>query len=273
MLGKELFAETVAVFRAARIESATAAARALVSFVLDREDFREVFVSQEQKEQLLSLITQHRAGCPVSKLIKRKYFWDHPFFVNTDVLDPRPESETLIEAVLHTIPKEAEGLLLDFGTGSGCLLETLLLQHPHLRGLGVDCSFAALQVAQENARRLGVLSRSFFLCSDWGAALNTQQKFRIIVANPPYIARHEISALSPSVLFDPLLALQGGEDGYACYRTLAPHICRLLSPQGHLFLEIGNGQGKTVKKIFNFLSYRSSYKDLSGKVRVLYFSP
>ncbi|MDR2412116.1 MAG: peptide chain release factor N(5)-glutamine methyltransferase [Holosporales bacterium] len=272
MLGKELFIEAVAVFRAAHVESATAAARALVSFVLDREDFHEVFASQEQKEQLLSLIAQHKAGCPVSKLIKRKYFWNHPFFVNADVLDPRPESETLVEAVLRTIPKEMEAFLLDFGTGSGCLLETLLLQRPHFRGFGVDCSFAALQVAQENARRLGVLSRAFFLCSDWGTALNTQQKFEIITANPPYIAHHEISTLPPSVLFDPLLALQGGKDGYACYRALASHIYHLLSPQGHLFLEIGHGQEKTVKKIFNFLFYRGSYKDLSKKVRVLHFS-
>jgi release factor glutamine methyltransferase len=272
MRGREVFAESFASLKASRIESASAATRALVSFVLGTETFQDVLVRSEQSSRIHALIERHKAGCPISKLIGRKYFWDKPFFVNAHVLDPRPDSETLIEAALRIIPENSSAHLLDFGTGSGCLLETLLFQRPHLLGLGVDCSLDALYVAQKNAFHLGVAPRAYFVCSDWGAALDPQQKWDIIVANPPYIACREIPTLPLAVRFDPLIALQGGEDGLACYRALALYIQKLLSPQGHVFLEIGPHQSAAVKEIFNFLFYRGAYQDLSGKVRVLHFS-
>jgi release factor glutamine methyltransferase len=243
-----------------------------VSFVLGTDRFQEAPVSPKQAARVRFLVTRHQKGVPVSKLVGQKPFWEYLFCVNRYVLDPRPDSETLIEAALRVIPEDFSGSLLDFGTGSGCLLETLLLQRPHMRGLGVDCSPAALRIAHKNAVRLGVASRARFVCSHWGAALNGQQKWPVIIANPPYIARKEIPMLSPSVRCDPLLALLGGDDGLECYRALAPHIQALLSPGGQVFLEIGAGQQSAVREILRSLSYRESYRDLSGRVRVLRFS-
>jgi release factor glutamine methyltransferase len=271
MRGEDVFAEGVATLRENSIASATTAARSLLTFALGTEDFRTYPVSAAEKTHFRALIAQHKAGCPVSKLIGARAFWDQTFYVNAHVLDPRSDSETLIEAVLHAIPEEATGQILDLGTGSGCLLETILVHRPHMLGIGVDCSPQALQVAQQNAMRLGVASRLHFVCSDWGAAFASQRRFDIIISNPPYVARKEMQILPKAVLHDPLIALDGGEDGVARYREIAPYIHSLLRPHGHVFLEIGRGQKHAVKKIFNFLLYSGSHRDLSKRERVLQF--
>ncbi|MDR0407147.1 MAG: peptide chain release factor N(5)-glutamine methyltransferase [Holosporales bacterium] len=273
MRRRELFSEGVATLREARIESASTAVRLFLAFVLGKEEFQEKEVSSANIEQFRALIAHHKIGYPVSKLIGCRYFWDKPFFVDINVLDPRPDSETLIEAILQTVPADFSGKVLDFGTGSGCLLETLLIHCPHMQGIGVDCSQQALQIAQKNAVHLGVIDRAHFVCSNWGKALNQRRKFDVILSNPPYIARKEIPTLPRSVaLYDPFIALDGGEDGLACYRDLVPSIRHFLRLHGHVFLEIDKGQQEAVKEIFNFLFYLEGYRDLSGKVRVLHFS-
>jgi release factor glutamine methyltransferase len=269
---EDVFAEGVAILRKEKIASATTAARLLLCFVLGTKDFRAHTVSPADAERFRTLIVQHKAGCPVSKLIGSRAFWDQTFYVNENVLDPRPDSETLIEAVLQAIPENTtSSQILDLGTGSGCLLGTLLVHRPYMRGIGVDCSLQALFVAQKNAVRLGTANRTHFICSNWTAALAQKHNFEVIISNPPYISRRDIPALPKSVLYDPLIALDGGEDGLACYREIASSIMPLLCHKGQLFLEVGQGQQRAVKKIFNILRYAQSYKDLSGRVRVLQF--
>jgi release factor glutamine methyltransferase len=270
--GEDVFAEGVAILRKEKIASATTAARLLLCFVLKTDDFRMRIVSFSDIERFCTLISQHKAGCPVSKLIGSRAFWDRVFYVDESVFDPRPDSETLIEAVLETIPGNATGQILDLGTGSGCLLETLLVHRPCMRGIGVDCSQQALLVAQKNAVRLGIADRVHFVCSNWDANLTRNRTFEVIISNPPYIPSKDIPTLPKAVLHDPFIALDGGEDGLACYREIASFVMPLLKHRGQLFLEIGEGQQKAVKKIFNILSYVRSYKDLSKIVRILHFT-
>lgn len=186
---------------------------------------------------------------PVSRILGRREFWGLELALSNDTLDPRPESETLVEAVLsHLDNRDASLQLLDLGTGTGCLLLALLRELPRAQGFGVDISAAALAVARSNARTLGLAGRSVFACGDWGGALSGA--WQVIVSNPPYIIAQEIDALAPEVSrFDPRLALDGGGDGLAAYRELTGDLGRLLAPGGLCALEVGEGQAEAVERI------------------------
>jgi release factor glutamine methyltransferase len=166
--------------------------------------------------------------------------------VTADTLDPRPDSETLVQAVLDQIPDRAAPLrLVDFGTGTGCLLLALLHELPKATGLGIDTSAAALAVAQENAHALGLGSRASFREGDWDEGL--APAFEILLSNPPYIPSGDIAALQPEVAsFEPRLALDGGTDGLTAYRRLAPAAVRLLAEGGLAAFEVGSGQADSV---------------------------
>jgi len=184
---------------------------------------------------------------PLSKIVGEKEFWSLPFKVSKATLDPRPDSETLIEAVLEYFPDHTANLsFLDIGTGSGCLLLAALQEYAHSTGVGVDVSSEALKIAQYNADALGMTARTTFLEGSWTDAV--QGMFDIILSNPPYIATAEIATLAPEVKeFDPLLALDGGEDGLEAYRQLMPLLAAVLQPQGYVFLEIGYTQQAAVE--------------------------
>lgn len=184
---------------------------------------------------------------PLSKIVGEKEFWSLPFKVSKATLDPRPDSETLIEAVLDYFPDHTANLsFLDIGTGSGCLLLAALQEYAHSTGVGVDVSSEALKIAQYNADALGMTARTTFLEGSWTDAV--QGMFDIILSNPPYIATAEIATLAPEVKeFDPLLALDGGEDGLEAYRQLMPLLAAVLQPQGYVFLEIGYTQQAAVE--------------------------
>ncbi|MBT5660246.1 MAG: HemK family protein methyltransferase, partial [Rhodospirillaceae bacterium] len=188
-----------------------------------------------------------------------------------DTLDPRPDSETLISSVLSAFPDQDAPLrLLDLGTGTGCLLLTLLSEYPQASGLGIDLSDAACRVAVENATSLGLASRVIFAVGDWGRGLDGT--YDVIVSNPPYIPEAEIETLAAEVAdFEPRLALSGGADGLACYRDLMPDITRLLAPGGGAFLEIGQGQAGDVSALAETegMALVSEIPDLSGIVRCL----
>jgi len=218
-----------------------------------------------------------RAGRePVSRIVGTREFWSLPFKITRDTLDPRPDSETLVEAVLARIGDRTAPLdILDLGTGSGCLLLALLSELPAARGLGVDISEAALKVARENAAVLGLGSRADFLCAPWGAALGgspLEGAWQVIVSNPPYILSGELPDLAPEVQdFDPPLALAGGPDGLDAYRALAPEIARLMAPGGLAALEIETTQIDTVEALLRAagLTDFGRKRDLAGNWRCL----
>ena len=209
---------------------------------------------------------------PIANIVNKKSFWSYDFFVNENVLTPRNDSEILIEAVLSNYNNMQEGLkILDLGTGSGCLVLSLLKMYKNASGSAVDISEKALKVAKQNAENLKI-NNIKFLKNNWND--NIEDKFDIIISNPPYIPTKEIKELEPEVnKFNPLLALDGGEDGLNCYRYLAKSLDKNLKENTKIFLEIGKNQEKDIEKIFNENGYKllKMYKDLAEINRILCF--
>ena len=230
-------------------------------------------LSDEQSREIATLVGEREKRRPIAQILGRREFWSREFAVTADTLDPRPDSESLIEAALAHIPNRNAALsVLDFGTGTGCLLLALLSELPHSRGLGVDISVAACDVARKNAYGLGFESRATFAVGDWGGEVSGS--FDVIVANPPYIPSNEIASLEPEVSrFEPKAALDGGEDGLDAYRRLAPDIGRLLADAGLAVVEIGIGQEMEVNGLFEAAGLRPicGQRDLAGKIRCLIF--
>jgi release factor glutamine methyltransferase len=208
-------------------------------------------LSEVEAETLSKMLARRLRGEPVSRIIGERGFYGRDFLVTPATLDPRSESETLIDAALARIkPRWGRGAgleILDIGTGTGCLLLTLLAELPEARGVGVDPSAEALAVAQANAARLGVVPKvnwvegRFEVC-----AAGLGRRFPLIVSNPPYIATAEIAGLDRDVRdFDPLLALDGGMDGLAVYRGIVEHLDLAVAP-GWVLFEIGATQGSEV---------------------------
>jgi release factor glutamine methyltransferase len=207
---------------------------------------------------------------PVSQIVGERLFWGRRFRVTADVLDPRPETETLIAHALEGPPARR---ILDLGTGSGCILLTLLAEWPEAAGLGVDVQSAALSVAAENARRLNVDGRVSFRRGDWCDGL--EGPFDLVVSNPPYLAEAELGALEPEVrLHEPRAALAGGKDGLDAYRHIAAGVGPLLAPGGRLMLEIGPSQGAPVSAMLaaKGLEPARILPDLDGRDRVVVVS-
>ena len=210
---------------------------------------------------------------PVSRILESRDFWGLTLRVTPDVLDPRPDTETLVEAVLEGVrARRAEPLrLLDLGTGSGAILCALLTELPRAAGWAVDRSAAACRIAHDNLARCGLKARSLVLQGDWAGAL-AMQSFDVVVSNPPYIETALIAGLDPDVReYDPVAALDGGPDGLAAYRTLAAELPRLLAPEGFAALEVGQGQDREVAAFMAAvgLSAVATRRDLSGRVRVV----
>jgi release factor glutamine methyltransferase len=198
------------------------------------------------RSRLEALTERRRAGEPLSRLRGHREFWSLDFLLSPDTLDPRPDSETLVAAVLDTIPDRAAPLrLLDFGTGTGCLLLALLSELPASFGIGIDIAPGAALTARRNAAALGLSRRAAFLVGDWGESISGSAD--VIVANPPYIRTDDIAGLAPGVgRFDPVLALDGGPDGIAPYRILVKTAGRLLKPGGIAAFEVGAGQAERI---------------------------
>ena len=208
---------------------------------------------------------------PVSRILGQREFWSLPFSLTPDTLDPRPDSETLVEGALSLCADRAAPLsILDLGTGTGCLLLALLSELPQATGVGADISPAALRVAQANAQALGLSHRTGFAASDWGDGL--KGPFNLILANPPYIVDGDIGRLEPEVaLYEPREALAGGPDGLEAYRCLAPRLGALLAPGGHVLLEVGAGQAAEVAGLLaeKGLEIRGILRDLGGVERCI----
>ncbi len=216
-------------------------------------------------------VARRAAREPVSRILGRREFWGLEFALAPATLDPRPETETLVEAVLERCAdRDAAIPILDLGTGSGCLLLALLAELPRAFGLGLDRSFEAARQARANAYGLGLAARSRFVVGDWCESLGGEWK--VIVSNPPYIINSDMAALAPEVaLYDPRGALCGGEDGLDAYRRLAEGVGRLLSRDGILALEVGAGQADCVVEILSRAGLRVFDRrcDLAGLERCI----
>ncbi len=230
-------------------------------------------IGGSEAARIAALVTLRAERRPMAQVLGVREFWSLPFRVAAETLDPRPDSETVVEAALACVSDRNAGLrLLDLGTGTGCLLLALLSELPRARGVGVDVCGQACAVARANAVALGLDGRASFVVGDWGR--NLAGAFDLIVANPPYVPESEFGALDPEVsLFEPRRALSGGADGLACYRALAPDLVRLLAPQGTAILEVGAGQASAVRSIIAGagLVWAGLRHDLAGRERCLVF--
>lgn len=272
----EALAEAVDRMFEAGVSSAHLDARLLMSQVLEvgREYLTlnsDAFLSEEEWESFDALVDRRVHREPMAHILGNREFWSLNFNVTPDTLDPRPDSETVIELVLAYVPRrDARLMIADFGVGTGCLLLSLLTEYPNSHGLGVDFSESALKVAERNAQSLGLSSRTHFHHTSWGEGV--VGRYDVIVSNPPYIPDAEIEALEPEVAeYEPRLALSGGSDGLDAYRELLPHMKRLLAPQGIAVVEFGKGQAASIKKLAseNGLKTLEIAKDLAGHARCL----
>ncbi len=231
----------------------------------------EVELSPQQTQQLENILARRLRHEPLSRIFGEREFWSLSFKISPATLDPRPDSETLIEAVLKTYPDQGQTLkILDLGTGSGCLLLALLHEYPNAWGLGVDLNPAAALMALENAMRLNLAGRTSFMVGSWGQALHAS--FDIVISNPPYIPSQDVEGLAPDVRhYDPRLALDGGTDGLQPYRIIIAGLVHQLASGGHVFFEVGHDQADDVAALLqqNKFNHIQFYQDLAGIQRVV----
>lgn len=230
-----------------------------------------------------ALLARRLAGEPISRMRGTREFWSLEFALSPQCLDPRPDSETLVAAAIEILKKTTSSqqpLIIDYGTGSGCLLVAILSEIPHARGIGLDCASTAIATATKNAEALGVGGRTRMLVSNWCDELDKADtkadiKADMIIANPPYIASDDIARLSPEVrLYDPPLALDGGADGLEAMRAILPRIKKRLNGNGTALVEIGVGQKSAVVGLAkqHGLQCMGEWCDLAGTIRVLGFN-
>jgi len=262
------------------IENAGGDVRRLVAAVLDVSgagllSHPERALTPEEMVILSGYMARRARREPVSRILGQREFYGRTFVISPATLDPRPDSETLVEAALAVAREESWAgrggvSILDVGTGSGCLLLTLLCEMEGARGTGTDISAAALAAARDNADRLGVAQRASWLAAD---GLETVPgSFHMLICNPPYVRTGEIAHLEPEVRnFDPAAALDGGADGLAAYRALAPQLERVV-PDGWIVLEVGYDQADNVALIVadgvgQAVAETRVYRDVAGKRR------
>lgn len=228
-------------------------------------------IDEDRVAQYNEFIERRAGREPVSKIIGKKEFWKSEFIVTQDVLDPRPDSETLIEAVLSAMPDtKKEYRILDLGTGSGCLIISLLQEYCLASGVGADISEKAIEVAKCNAENIGVANRLELEISNWFSKVDG--KFDLIISNPPYIAKSDIDNLMPEVAnFDPHSALFAEDDGFADYAKIIPQAYDRLNKNGLLILELGIYQSERVEQIGRDCGFSQFVlrKDLAGVPRAL----
>lgn len=267
-------------FHAAGIEAPQADARILAADALGLT--RAQLIAQADRALAAHEIEAVKARAarrltrePVSRILGTREFWGLSLTIDPSVLDPRPDTETVVETALDWISshhlKNEKLRVLDIGTGSGALLLALLSELPAARGVATDKSLAALTLARSNARRLGFADRCAFIACNFTDAL--RGPFDLVVSNPPYICSAEIAGLAPEVRdHDPRIALDGGMDGLAAYRVIADDALRILVPRGCLIMELGQGQSDNVSAIVRSAGLTIETpirRDLAGITRAL----
>ena len=211
-------------------------------------------------------------GMPIAKIIHSKWFYGLDFYTNRHTLDPRPDTETLIESVIQDCQSESPRRIIDLGTGTGCIICALCKNIPDLSGIAIDKSRATLRVAKRNVKKLNLENKIKLKHADF-ADFKSDEKFDIIVSNPPYIKYGDIR-VNKAAQFDPKIALYAKNDGLAAYEQIALCAKTFIKPHGKIYLEIGAGQSTHVIKIFNLCGWQfeRAIKDLSGINRVLVFT-
>lgn len=221
-----------------------------------------------------SCVARRLRGEPTAYILGQRQFWGFDFTVSPATLIPRPDTETMIDAALslYTTDRPPQRIL-DLGTGSGCILLSLLSEFKEARGVGVDRSPQALQVARINAHRMRLTERCTFIESDWLDKVDGSERFDLVASNPPYIPRADLASLEPDVKdFEPAGALDGGEDGLQVYRHFASSdkLDRVMAPGAFLLLEVGAGQASQVAELFHPKRRCIAVKrDLAGVERCL----
>lgn len=269
----EALAEGAARLRAAGIETARLDARLLLALAMQVAP--EALLTAEELPpdaygRFRQLLARRAAREPLAYISGEKEFWSLSFLVDPGVLIPRPETETLVESALRCFGPETSPRVLDSGTGSGCLLISVLTERSNATGVGVDTSETALATASTNAHRLGVGARCRFEKAYWAPA--RAGDFDIILVNPPYLTASEFEATEPEIrLWEPRSALVAGEDGLEAIRTLGPALRGCLDRQGKVFVEIGMGQAAAAAEILSSagLDVHEVIADLSGTPRCL----
>ncbi len=236
--------------------------------------FREPEKQLSDQEQMIfeGLIRRRENREPISHILGKREFWSREFKVNSNVLDPRPDTETLIELALNEMADPSKPYrILDLGVGSGCILLTLLAERPNASGIGVDVSLEAVEVAKENTHALDLNDRAAIVEGPWFA--NIDEKFDLIVSNPPYIPKSDVEDLEPEVKeYEPHLALVGGEDGLDCYRHIISNARGFLNDGGWLGFEVGIHQSDDVQKLMEIAGFKdiSCANDLAGIERCVF---
>ena len=267
----------IAIFEAARqlsiagIDSSQLDARVLMSSVLKVVPYQASLIADKcltkaQLEEFLKIIQRRLRRVPVSHILGYRDFFEHRFIVTPDVLDPRPETELLVVEAL----KESFQNVLDLGTGSGCILLSLLAKKTNVQGVGIDNSATAISIARKNAKNLHLESRVRLNVSDWFSNVG-KQKFDLIVSNPPYIHPNQLELLSPEVLQEPMLALTDNEDGLNAFKEIATNAQKFMVAGGRLIFEIGFDQGPEVVEILNISGFQDIrvLPDLNGSDRIV----
>ncbi|WP_439815155.1 peptide chain release factor N(5)-glutamine methyltransferase [Zavarzinia sp. CC-PAN008] len=268
----DLLRQAAAALGAAGSETPRLDAEVLLCAVLGRNrawliGHRDDCPPREEVERFQGFVARRTGREPVSRILNSREFFGLDFALDAEALDPRPDSETLVEVALALMADRRMDPLrvLDLGTGSGCLLLALLSALPSAWGLGLDRAWGAARCARDNARALGLGPRSTFAVGSWTAALSG--RFDLVVSNPPYIPTSAIAGLAPEVrTFDPRAALDGGPDGLDPYRRIVPALPSLLAPGAVVVLEHGMGQGADIAPLLvgNGLIQVQHHPDLAG---------
>lgn len=273
--------EIAALLKDAGVEAAALDARLLLCAALGISDLDlirepEAAVQPDAAEKVRAFASRRAGGEPVSRITGLREFWGLSFELGAETLDPRPDSETLVDVALrHIAPRKTERLrLLDLGTGTGCLLLALLHELHNAEGAGVDVSPGAAAIAARNAARLGLSARAFFCCGSWDDAFSG--RFDLLVSNPPYIPCKDIEGLAREVSrYDPHRALDGGQDGLGPYRRLFPQLPLRLTHGGIAVFEFGKGQEEALAALAEAcgLKVLEIAADLAGTPRVIVLQP
>mgnify|MGYP001480385588 FL=1 len=259
------------------IETPELDARIILKEVLSLDDKDLILkesldIPDEMIEEIIAIESRRLNGEPISKIFKKRDFYNSTFLISNDVLDPRPETELIVEIANNFINKNEVKNILDLGTGSGCILLSILKENKMINGLGIDLSKDAISIAKQNSKKLNLETQSNFLVSNWMSSVN--YKYDLVVSNPPYIASEDIKKLSKSVkIYDPILSLDGGDDGLNSYRLIASDLKRIISMNALIIIEIGYNQSLQVIDIFKKNDFKliKKYNDINGLDRVLTF--
>ena len=277
MILKEIQRKLCNNFSIIGIESPELDARIILKEVLSLDDkdliLKESFdISNEMIEKIIAIESRRLNGEPISKIFKKRDFYNSTFLISNDVLDPRPETELIVEIANNYIDKNEVKNILNLITRSGCILLSILKENKMINGLGIDLSKDAISIEKQNSKKLNLETQSNFLISNWMNSLN--YKYDLVVSNPPYIASEDIKKLSKSVkIYDPILSLDGGDDGLNSYRLIASDLKRVVSKNALIIIEIGYNQSLQVIEIFKKNNFKliKKYNDINGLDRVLTF--